>query len=189
MLLPCTQERRQTVVAAHQPPGRVPESARSLGLWRLLRRSRAPTSSAPRLEGPPAGAAATCSAGAGGGNIEPHTAASAMARHASYSWARAAALAPWFTGACPATLTMCLPRSKSAAGACLGAAGARYRTDRCEYAAPRAGGVARVPTRLHLSAGLMCIATGTQTNCLLRFARSFRRWSRTKHAHAASEPH
>ena len=64
MLLPCTQERRQTVVAAHQPPGRVPESALSLGPWRLLRRSRAPASSAPRLEGPPAGAAA--SAGAGG---------------------------------------------------------------------------------------------------------------------------
>ena len=59
MLLPCTQERRQTVVAAHQPPGRVPESALSLGLWRLLRRSRAPASSAPRLEGPPAGAAAS----------------------------------------------------------------------------------------------------------------------------------
>ena len=103
MLLPCTQERRQTVVAAHQPPGRVPESALSLGLWRLLRRSRAPAGSAPRLEAPPAGAAASAGAG-GGGSIEPHTAASAMARHVSYSWARAAALAPWFTGACPATL-------------------------------------------------------------------------------------
>jgi hypothetical protein len=60
MLLPCTQERRQTVVAAHQPPGRVPQlapSPPSLGLWRLLRRSRAPTGSAPRLEAPPAGAA------------------------------------------------------------------------------------------------------------------------------------
>ena len=103
MLLPCTQERRQTVVAAHQPPGRVPESALSLGLWRLLRRSRALAGSAPRLEGPPAGATASAGAG-GGGSIEPHTVASAMARHASYSWARAAALAPWFTGACPATL-------------------------------------------------------------------------------------
>jgi hypothetical protein len=103
MLLQCTQERRQTVVAAHQPPGRVPESALSLGLWRLLRRSRAPAGSAPRLEAPPAGAAASAGAG-GGGSIEPHTAASAMARHVSYSWARAAALAPWFTGACPATL-------------------------------------------------------------------------------------
>jgi hypothetical protein len=106
MLLPCTQERRQTIVAAHQPPGRVPESALSLGLWRLLRRSKAPAGSAPRLEGPPAGAAASAGAGGAGGagSIEPHTAASAMARHASYSWARAAALAPWFTGACPATL-------------------------------------------------------------------------------------
>ena len=103
MLLPCTQKRRQTVVAARQPPGRVPHSAPLLGLWRLLRRSRAPAGSAARLEGPPAGATAGAGAG-GGGSIEPRTAASAMARHASYSWARAAALAPWFTGACPATL-------------------------------------------------------------------------------------
>ena len=64
MLLPCTQERRQIVVAAHQPPGRVPESALSLGLWRLLRRSRAPAGSAPRLEGPSVGAAASAGAGA-----------------------------------------------------------------------------------------------------------------------------
>ena len=56
MLLQCTQERRQTVVAAHQPPGRVPESALSLGLWRLLRRSRAPTARLrPTLGGPASG--------------------------------------------------------------------------------------------------------------------------------------
>jgi hypothetical protein len=79
MLLQCTQERRQTVVAVHQSPNRVPESALSLGLWRLLRRS---AGSAPRLEGPPAGAAASAGAG-GGGSIEPHTAASAMARFAT----------------------------------------------------------------------------------------------------------
>jgi hypothetical protein len=71
MLLQCTQARRQTVVAAHQPPVRVPELALSLGLWRLLRRSRALAGSAPRLEGAPAGAIAGAGAG-GGGSIEPH---------------------------------------------------------------------------------------------------------------------
>ena len=70
MLLPCTQKRRQTVVAARQPLGRVPHSAPLLGLWRLLRHSRAPAGSATRLEGPPAGAAAGAGAG-GGGSTEP----------------------------------------------------------------------------------------------------------------------